>query len=67
MKRWAILLCGLAAFAAILLAAYFALAHHMYTVGIDVNLKAVGVAGAGLVVAGVLVTATLRLVHRKRG
>ena len=67
MKRWAILMCGLAAFASLLFAAYFEWTHHMYTVGMDVNLKAVGVAGAGLVVAGVLVIATLRLVHRRRG
>lgn len=61
MKRWAILLCGLAAFAALLFAAYFAWAHHMYTVGMDVNLKAWAVLGAGLVGAIVFVFVARRL------
>lgn len=63
MRRWAILLSGLAVFAAILFAAYFAWAHHMYTVGIDVNLKAWAVLGAGLVVAIVLVFVARRLMR----
>lgn len=66
MKRWAVLLCGLAVFLSILFAAYFAWAQHMYTVGMDVNLTAWSVLGVGLVVASVLVLVARRLIRSRR-
>ena len=66
MKRWAFRLTILAAVIALSIVAFAVWAHHMYTVGMDLNFKALFVAGMGLVVAVCLLFAAWRVVRHAR-
>ncbi len=66
MPRWLILVAGLASLIGILIGAYAMWAHEMYTVGMDLNLKAIVVAGVVVVIVGALTAIAQVLVRRRR-
>ncbi|OYX46481.1 MAG: hypothetical protein B7Y90_15460 [Alphaproteobacteria bacterium 32-64-14] len=65
MKRLAALLIGLLILGGLVCWAVFAWWHHTYTVGMDVNLKAIAVAGVALLVLASTVLAIVFLVRRR--